>query len=339
MPARLFCETGELAGSAYLIDREAFIGRQHENEIVLHPAFISGRHARIYFDDGENRYFLEDLGSSNGTLLDGVAVTESMRLDRLHVISFAGLVDFIFQRLSKTPGKRAEAAPPRAPAAPAEPDDLVTEAARDAGEKTRVGDFFDALPPLSPEQTAEGDPNERTRAGDFFGALPAFGDEGEGDEAEKTLSGLPLGDLPPLPELQDPWEKTPAEEAAPATSPPTEPASAPGDDETVAEAEPSAQPASFVLEVTLPDGVRRVFPLQEGGNVVGREPTCDVVLPDASISRNHALLTLQTGRVLLKDLGSKNATFVDEERVTAEVEIFPGAALRFGLSVTAILRS
>ena len=56
MPARLFCEIGELAGSDFLIDREATIGRLQQNEITLHPTFISGEHARIYFDTEENSY-------------------------------------------------------------------------------------------------------------------------------------------------------------------------------------------------------------------------------------------------------------------------------------------
>ena len=91
MPARLFCEIGELAGSDFLIEEKATIGRLKQNEITLHPTFISGEHARIHFDKEENGYVLEDLGSSNGTMLDGMAVTEPTRLDRLHVITLAGL--------------------------------------------------------------------------------------------------------------------------------------------------------------------------------------------------------------------------------------------------------
>ena len=41
MGARLFCKTGELAGSHFLIDREATIGSGPSNSIVLPPRTIS----------------------------------------------------------------------------------------------------------------------------------------------------------------------------------------------------------------------------------------------------------------------------------------------------------
>ena len=66
--------------------------------------------------------------------------------------------------------------------------------------------------------------------------------------------------------------------------------------------------------------------------LVGREPTCDVVLTDGSVSRKHARLE-KRGRIwTVVDQGSANGTFVDSQRVT-ETTLRTGQELRFG-SVT-----
>ena len=71
------------------------------------------------------------------------------------------------------------------------------------------------------------------------------------------------------------------------------------------------------------------IPLMGGRVVVGRGSMCDIVLPDSSVSRRHAELSLEKTTVTVRDLGSRNGTFVDEERVTI-CEVFPGQHLRFG---------
>ncbi|MFQ5568281.1 MAG: FHA domain-containing protein [Rhodothermales bacterium] len=313
MSARLFCKTGELAGAAYTIDREATIGRLQENEITLHPTFISGHHARIYFDADEAHYFLEDLGSSNGTKLDGMDIKEATRLDRLHVLTFAGQFDFIFQVLPRSPVERA---------APG-------EASRDQGEKTRFGDAFDVLPPLAVEEAHDG--VDKTRFGDPFGDLPPILEEAA--PADKTSIGDVFQPLPPLP----PEGPVPGEDETLFVPPSDQP------EEPVPSVEP-VQPVTpvragpFVVEITMPEGTREVFPLKEGTNRVGRQSTADVPVPHPSISRNHAVLTVREGKVLLKDSGSKNATYVQGEKLTSEIEILPGIPIRFGFNIEAILR-
>ena len=51
------------------------IGRRPDNNIVLDDKFVSGRHAVVGFEQG--RYYIEDLKSSNGTLLNGKPVQRS----------------------------------------------------------------------------------------------------------------------------------------------------------------------------------------------------------------------------------------------------------------------
>ncbi len=40
--------------------------------------------------------------------------------------------------------------------------------------------------------------------------------------------------------------------------------------------------------------------------IVGREPSCDVVIPDRQVSRHHARFTFSSEGIFLEDLGSKN---------------------------------
>lgn len=48
-----------------------------------------------------------------------------------------------------------------------------------------------------------------------------------------------------------------------------------------------------------------------GQLVVGRDPSCDIVLDDPSVSRRHARVFLAEGSVYLEDLGSQNGTMVN----------------------------
>src|SRR5206468_12867576 len=65
------------------------------------------------------------------------------------------------------------------------------------------------------------------------------------------------------------------------------------------------------------EGVSRHFVLGEDGeHTVGRDPECEVVLEDPRVSTRHALLRSSRGDWRLRDLESKNGTFVNAIRVT-----------------------
>jgi predicted component of type VI protein secretion system len=66
-------ETGELI-SHDLVEETYTIGRAPENSIRLEDNSVSGRHAELAVV-AENCY-LKDLGSTNGTLVNGQAITE-----------------------------------------------------------------------------------------------------------------------------------------------------------------------------------------------------------------------------------------------------------------------
>ena len=72
----------------------------------------------------------------------------------------------------------------------------------------------------------------------------------------------------------------------------------------------------------------RIFPIDQPRVVLGRGDA-DVVLNDGEISRQHACIEVRGPRVVLKDLGSTNGTFIEEVKI-AQQEIDNRAEFRIG---------
>lgn len=84
----------------------------------------------------------------------------------------------------------------------------------------------------------------------------------------------------------------------------------------------------YALVVVSGSSPGRVIPIDKPRVTLGRAG-CDVTLPDAELSRQHAVLTLHGETARLADLGSTNGTFVDEERVE-EAELSERSEFRIG---------
>ena len=256
MSARLLCKWGEMTGSEFPIGREATIGRSAANNIRLASSAVSGEHARIVFDEDAGRYRLEDLGSLNGTELDGTPVTRPEPLGRAHVIDFGGAGEFLF--LS-------------APSAADEPSGEPS-AKPDGQEPPTDRTIVDRVTPVLPETLADG--------------------AAEGTRVDKGGLALPAGLA----------ERVAATAAPPATR-------------------------RFAVEFA---GTGERFTLGEGKNEVGRSRRCRVRIDSPDVSRHHAVFTIAAGAVRLEDLGSRNHTFVEGERIEGEVVVEHGARVRFG---------
>jgi pSer/pThr/pTyr-binding forkhead associated (FHA) protein len=64
--------------------------------------------------------------------------------------------------------------------------------------------------------------------------------------------------------------------------------------------------------------------------IIGRDPQAQLIIDDASISRRHAALSQKWGSYVIRDLGSKNGTFLNAEAVTEERRLKDGDELVFG---------
>jgi PAS domain-containing protein len=67
----------------------------------------------------------------------------------------------------------------------------------------------------------------------------------------------------------------------------------------------------YRLTVVSGPGKGTVFRLQEGENSVGRQLGNTVVLPSTQVSKRHCVLVASNGKIIVKDQGSSNGTFVN----------------------------
>jgi diguanylate cyclase (GGDEF)-like protein len=80
--------------------------------------------------------------------------------------------------------------------------------------------------------------------------------------------------------------------------------------------------------------VGAVIPLVPKGTVFGRAGDVDVVLDDDGISRVHAMILVEDGRWVVRDLGSTNGTFVAERRVgDTPLQLHEGDRIRCGSDI------
>ena len=63
----------------------------------------------------------------------------------------------------------------------------------------------------------------------------------------------------------------------------------------------------------------------------GRNMDCDIVLPDRQVSRQHAEIYFDQGLYYLRDLGSKNGTYLNEQPITAAVRLQDGDSVQIAL--------
>ncbi|HEX8703558.1 MAG TPA: sigma 54-interacting transcriptional regulator [Myxococcaceae bacterium] len=66
---------------------------------------------------------------------------------------------------------------------------------------------------------------------------------------------------------------------------------------------------------------------------LGRSPSCEVPVDDDKVSRRHARIFMREGQARLQDLGSRNGTLLNGERVEGEALLLPGDRVQVGETV------
>jgi pSer/pThr/pTyr-binding forkhead associated (FHA) protein len=90
------------------------------------------------------------------------------------------------------------------------------------------------------------------------------------------------------------------------------------------------------FEVRFPDGAPHEVELQGRLVVVGRDPTCDLVLHDVKCSRRHAVVEAGPDGITIRDSGSANGVFVNEQKVE-RATLKAGDTVRLGDSLVKVL--
>jgi DNA-binding winged helix-turn-helix (wHTH) protein len=70
--------------------------------------------------------------------------------------------------------------------------------------------------------------------------------------------------------------------------------------------------------------------LKTGENLLGRIEDGVAWIASPTVSRRHARILVEPGRVILEDLASKNGTFVREQRISAPTVLSDGDTFRLG---------
>ena len=70
--------------------------------------------------------------------------------------------------------------------------------------------------------------------------------------------------------------------------------------------------------------------LDQGEHVLGRDPDVEIFLNSPGISRRHARITISADLATIEDLGSKNGTFVGDQRVNGSASLSDGDIIRVG---------
>jgi pSer/pThr/pTyr-binding forkhead associated (FHA) protein len=158
---------------------------------------------------------------------------------------------------------------------------------------------------------------------------------GAGHRLADTLMGVPGAQRPgppPSPRTGEDHAIIVPEPAPPAPPPPVQQAPPPPPPAPPAppEARKSGGAALAFLVIRAGNLKGQRLPIRTPNVNIGRADYNDLVLPDDSVSSNHAKIQRREGIWTLVDLDSTNGSFVDGEKVQGDAPLAPGALVRFG---------
>jgi len=86
------------------------------------------------------------------------------------------------------------------------------------------------------------------------------------------------------------------------------------------------------LSLVVSQGVHsgKAIPITGADFVIGRDPQCQLRPASPAISKQHCGIANRDGKVYVRDCGSTNGTFVNDEQVGGEREVKDGDKLRVG---------
>jgi hypothetical protein len=95
--------SGPTPGATYSLEGDQIvIGRDSSNGVVINDAEISRKHSRLTFQGG--KYVLEDLGSTNGTFVNGQRLAGPVVLKSGDVVSLGEQIVLMYDALSVDAG-------------------------------------------------------------------------------------------------------------------------------------------------------------------------------------------------------------------------------------------
>ncbi len=347
-PHLLVIKKGPSAGKTYPLEGdEILLGREPNSTLQIDFPGVSRKHARLIFQ--YNQYLLEDLGSSNGTFVNGERILKSRLLKNGDIISLGSMIQLEYQ----------------VPLAPVSATMIEGELAREGGtiiEEASLQPPVPAQPPptplaailptLEPQMTMMGQEIPVAQE-----STPPQLTVAIAGQALKTYSlsktSVTIGRLEDnqivinsrivsrhhayLDRVQDGYLLTVSSEAGNPVLFDGKPLTAPhklqhGDILRIGSLDPGMMVT--MTYVDLSQAVQtQATPIQfSEKNIIqiGRDTSNDVVLNSPAVSRYHAQIERVGQRHRLTDLRSTNGTFVNDKRVEGDVWLQPSDVIRIG---------
>ncbi len=341
------------AGTKIPVRKMTQIGRKPENDLVLNDPDVSGKHARVRWD--QSAFFLEDMQSRNGTFLNGIRISVPTLLSSGALIK-VGSTQIQFFIGSPTENLRMTSAGlPEAPLAPAAlPSDPVwgflqvggreielrmssPNIGRDAKADITLDDptlsYIHAQLVRQGEDVYVRDLGSRngTQVNGKLAAMPCRLESGDVIKLGDTSLVFRSGSAPALvrdftapavarPESVVPVPESPAPPAVPLSAAP------------IVESSLPKKLSGLSLIMLTGESPGRLIPLNRSSMTVGRDPLSHVIISDETVSWNHAILKQEDMQWFVRDINSSNGTRVNDQRLTPD-QLYPlqaGDKLGFG---------
>lgn len=318
-------------GDTPLTNEITSLGRGSDNDIVIHDAQVSRLHAQIpRSGDG---FYLRDMGSANGTRVNGARLFDAHRLRDGDTIQI-GVATFTFHQASQ------RAATPDSAASVIE---LVAVAGSSAGTRFSLQAGDTTLGRAADNAIVLNDPLVTrhhavlTVAGSSLTVRDLGSANGTWVDGERLTAPRALRDGDRLEIGQTQFTVSERRGVADTTHSSGEPAGATRLIDLAGLGDGAAARAVGEPILTIVggagDGTR--FPLRPGlAATAGRDAANPIHLADSRASRRHAEFAVApTGTITVRDLGSSNGTIVNGEAVAGSRELGDGDRITIGDTV------
>jgi hypothetical protein len=93
-------------------------------------------------------------------------------------------------------------------------------------------------------------------------------------------------------------------------------------------------PQQYQLVMRTGPSTGKTYTLEASEINLGRDPSNDIVINDAEVSRKHARLLFQEGSYVLEDLGSTNGTYINGQRLMGPYQLRHGDLVLLGENIS-----
>lgn len=340
------------------VSGDAIVGRSKQADLCLQEGFVSRRHARLWLESG--RLMVEDLGSANGTFVNGERLTQPMRLapgDCVTFDAFDYFVEAIAPRFKGDPNATGLEVPNAQgsagiddfsdnevtgpaqsgkPPTPSRVDPAATQPMSELTSELPLASLDDPEFDLDVEQQQPGDPNF-----DLTGeseTLPPASDHGR-DGAEQQIPREPQRQpaAPWTPVVHAPAQPPASVLAATmdmrsgesgAVPPPNQSMGGSAENATQGPSGPGDPSAPALLATSGPlEG--SLIHLEPGRVLLGRGVECDIWIDHPAVSRQHLEIILSAGRCRVRQMDGAQGALLNGNPV-GDAELIPGDVLRVG---------